>query len=229
MKISIVVFPGSNCDRDMQVAVRSVTGFEPKMIWHSDSDFEKTDLIILPGGFSYGDYLRCGAMASKTMVMREVVRRARMGVPVLGVCNGFQILIESGLLPGALMRNSGIKYVCKDVFLSVHCPNSIFTQGLSSTDILRIPIAHRDGNYFATTAILDELEAKNRIVFKYVDKDGCETSASNPNGSQRNIAGVLNEDRNVLGMMPHPERLYDPILGGADGKLFFRGIVKALS
>ena len=229
MKSSIIVFPGSNCDRDMQVALRDIADCEPEMVWHQDSDFGKVDLIVLPGGFSYGDYLRCGAMASKSIIMKEVIKRAHQGVPVLGICNGFQILIESGLLPGALMRNAGIKFICKDVYLTVASNDNIFTSNLNFGGTLRIPIAHGEGNYFAEDAVLDVLESENRIAFRYADQDGNHTEAANPNGSQRNIAGVLSKGYNVLGMMPHPERLADSILGGIDGKLFFQGLVNALS
>ncbi len=228
MKAAVIVFPGSNCDRDIQVSLRQSMGAEPLMVWHGDSSFDDVDLIAVPGGFSYGDYLRAGAMAAKSPVMREVIARAEKGVPVLGICNGFQILTESGLLPGALMRNAALKYVCKDVHLRVEANNTPFTQGYNSGEVLRIPIAHHDGNYFADAETLDELESENRIAFRYTTPAGTEDAAANPNGSQRNIAGILNKNRNVLGMMPHPERLADAALGGHDGKRMFEGLVQAL-
>jgi len=229
MKACVIVFPGSNCDRDLQVALRNAMGSEPEMVWHGDSSFSEVDLITVPGGFSYGDYLRAGAMAAKSPVMREIISRAKKGVPVLGICNGFQVLTESGLLPGALMRNANLKYVCKDVHLKVEASDTPFTQGYSDGGVLRIPVAHHDGNYFANDGLLDELESNNQIAFRYSDSDGELTEDANPNGSLRNIAGILNRERNVLGMMPHPERLADPTLGGTDGKAMFSGLVEALS
>jgi phosphoribosylformylglycinamidine synthase I len=229
MKAAVIVFPGSNCDRDIRVSLRKSMGKEPLMIWHQNSSFDDVDLITVPGGFSYGDYLRAGAMASKSPVMREIIARANKGVPVLGICNGFQILTESGLLPGALMRNAALKYICKDIHLRVEANNTAFTQGYNAGDVLRIPIAHHDGNYFADADTLDELENSNRVAFRYTNGLGEEADASNPNGSQRNIAGILNKGRNVLGMMPHPERSADAALGGDDGKRMFDGLVAALS
>jgi len=229
MKAAVIVFPGSNCDRDIRVSLRKSMGKEPLMIWHQNSSFDDVDLITVPGGFSYGDYLRAGAMASKSPVMREIIARANKGVPVLGICNGFQILTESGLLPGALMRNAALKYICKDIHLRVEANNTAFTQGYNAGDVLRIPIAHHDGNYFADADTLDELENSNRVAFRYTNGLGEEADASNPNGSQRNIAGILNKGRNVLGMMPHPERSADSALGGDDGKRMFDGLVAALS
>ena len=229
MKSCVIVFPGSNCERDMKIALRDISGSEPEMVWHADSDFQNVDLIVLPGGFSYGDYLRCGAMASKSKIMKEVVGRAKKGVPILGVCNGFQILVESGLLPGTLIRNSGIKYVCKDVNLTVESNDTIFTNNYSFNDVIRIPIAHRDGNYFAENSIIKQLEDESRIAFRYADKDGNHTEEANPNGSQKNIAGIYNKAKSILGMMPHPERFSDPLLGGCDGKLLFEGLVNAFS
>jgi phosphoribosylformylglycinamidine synthase len=198
------------------------------MVWHQNSSFDDVDLITVPGGFSYGDYLRAGAIASKSPVMREVVARANKGVPVLGICNGFQILTESGLLPGALMRNAALRYICKDIHLRVEVDDTVFTQGYNAGNILRIPIAHHDGNYFADDYTMDQLENDNRVAFRYTNDQGVETDASNPNGSQHNIAGILSKGRNVLGMMPHPERLADAELGGDDGKRMFDGLVAAL-
>ncbi len=224
MKSAVIVFPGSNCDRDVQVAVAASAGVEPLMVWHGDSDFPRVDLIVVPGGFSYGDYLRAGSMASTSPVMREVVKRAGDGVLVLGICNGFQILCESGLLPGALLRNAGLKFVCRDVFLRVEQADSPFTRGYGAGQVVRIPIAHHDGNYFADAATLDALEGDGRVAFRYCGADGAITDAANPNGSARNIAGILNQRRNVLGMMPHPERLAEAALGGTDGKPMFDGL-----
>ena len=228
MKAAVIVFPGSNCDRDIQVSLRKSMGDEPLMVWHGDSSFDYVDLIAIPGGFSYGDYLRAGAMAAKSPVMREIIARANKGVPVLGICNGFQILTESGMLPGALMRNAALKYVCRDINLRVEANNTAFTQGYNVGDVLRIPIAHHDGNYYADADTLSELEDYNRVAFRYTDASGNQTVDANPNGSQNDIAGILNKNRNVLGMMPHPERLADSELGGEDGKRMFDGLVAAL-
>jgi phosphoribosylformylglycinamidine synthase subunit PurQ / glutaminase len=228
MKAAVIVFPGSNCDRDIQVSLRKSMGDEPLMVWHGDSSFDYVDLIAIPGGFSYGDYLRAGAMAAKSPVMREIIARANKGVPVLGICNGFQILTESGMLPGALMRNAALKYVCRDINLRVEANNTAFTQGYNVGDVLRIPIAHHDGNYYADADTLSELEDYNRVAFRYTDTSGNQAVDANPNGSQNNIAGILNKNRNVLGMMPHPERLADAELGGEDGKRMFDGLAAAL-
>ena len=228
MKAAVIVFPGSNCDRDIQVSLRKSMGAEPLMVWHGDSSFDYVDLIAIPGGFSFGDYLRAGAMAAKSPVMREIIARANKGVPVLGICNGFQILTESGMLPGALMRNAALKYVCRDINLRVETNNTAFTQGYNVGDVLRIPIAHHDGNYYADAYTLSELEDYNRIAFRYTDASGNQAVDANPNGSQNDIAGILNKNRNVLGMMPHPERLADAELGGEDGKRMFDGLVAAL-
>ena len=228
MKAAVIVFPGSNCDRDIQVSLRKSMGDEPLMVWHGDSSFDYVDLIAIPGGFSYGDYLRAGAMAAKSPVMREIIARANKGVPVLGICNGFQILTESGMLPGALMRNAALKYVCRDINLRVEANNTAFTQGYNVGDVLRIPIAHHDGNYYADADTLSELEDYNRVAFRYTDASGNQAVDANPNGSQNDIAGILNKNRNVLGMMPHPERLADAELGGEDGKRMFDGLAAAL-
>ena len=228
MKAAVIVFPGSNCDRDLQVALRSAMGAAPEMVWHGDSDMPDVDLIAVPGGFSYGDYLRSGAMAAKSPIMKEVVARAGKGVPVLGICNGFQVLTEAGLLPGALMRNAQLKYICKDVLLKVAANDTAFTQAYDQDQVIRIPIAHHDGNYFADDNTLNELEDDNRVAFRYCDAAGTLSEDANPNGSQRAIAGIFNKNRNVLGMMPHPERLADAKLGGADGKPMFDGLVQAL-
>ena len=229
MRAAVIVFPGSNCDRDVAVALEQSMGSTPQMIWHRDTDLPVLDLIVVPGGFSYGDYLRCGAMAAHSPVMHEVKRRAEQGARVLGICNGFQILIEAGLLPGALMRNRDLRYVCKDVHLKVEDSRSAFTTGYSAGEVVRIPIGHGDGNYFADQKTLDVLEGEGLVAFRYCTSDGDIVDEANPNGSQRNIAGIFNNARTVLGMMPHPERLSDPKLGGADGRRVFEGLVETLS
>jgi phosphoribosylformylglycinamidine synthase len=228
MKAAVIVFPGSNCDRDVQVALRQSMGREPTMVWHKEGSFEEVDLIVLPGGFSYGDYLRSGAMAAHSPAMREVVKRARAGTPVLGICNGFQVLTEAGLLPGALMRNANLKFICRDVHLKVETSQSLFTSRYEQGQNVRIPIAHHDGCYYADEDTLEELEGRGQIAFRYTDEDGQVNEAGNPNGSLANIAGVFNETKSVLGMMPHPERLADPKLGGSDGRALFDGMVEAL-
>ncbi len=217
MKTAVVVFPASNCDRDAAVALSEATGVAPSMVWHQETSLPDADLIVLPGGFSYGDYLRSGAMAARSPVMKAVIEKAGAGVPVLGICNGFQILCEAGLLPGALMRNAGLNFVCRTVTLRVDNTQSRFTRTFEKNQTLEFPVAHHDGNYVADAATLDALEQAGRIAFRYVD---------NPNGSARDIAGVLNEAGNVLGMMPHPERVIAPLLRGVDGAAFFKGIVE---
>ena len=187
-----------------------------------------TDLIVLPGGFAYGDYLRCGAMAAHSPVMRDVVARAKAGTPILGICNGFQVLTETGLLPGVLMRNASLKFVCRDVHLKVEQPDTPFTNRYARGEVIRIPVAHGDGNYFADIATLDQLEGEGRVVFRYVDAGGNATIAANPNGAQRNIAGICDASRRILGMMPHPERLFEPILGGSDGRKMFESLLATL-
>ena len=220
MKSCVVVFPASNCDRDAAVALEQATGGAPTMVWHGETQIPDTDLVVLPGGFSYGDYLRSGAMAAQSPIMRAVVEKAKAGTPVIGICNGFQILTEAGLLPGALMRNASLNFVCRNVSLSVVNSQSMFTGAFEKGAVVNFPVAHHDGNYFADDETLDRLEGENRIVFRYID---------NPNGSARNIAGVINEAGNVLGLMPHPERVISPLLGGVDGATFFQGIVEATS
>ncbi|UTW56721.1 phosphoribosylformylglycinamidine synthase subunit PurQ [Kordiimonas sp. SCSIO 12610] len=219
MKSAVIVFPGSNCDRDMAVALEKITGVKPNMVWHGESDFEKVDFIALPGGFSYGDYLRCGAMSARSTVMKEVIKRAEAGVPVFGVCNGFQVLTETGLLPGALMRNAKLKFVCRDVTLKVENADSMFTSEYALGQEITIPVAHHDGNYFADDETLNRLSGEGQIAFTY---------AQDINGSQQNIAGVLNGKGNVLGMMPHPERMIEPALGGSDGRALFTSVMNAL-
>ena len=228
MKASVIVFPGSNCDRDAAVALQAAMGKAPIMVWHGDSELPNSDLIVLPGGFSYGDYLRSGAMAAHSPVMREVVRRAKAGTPVLGICNGFQVLTESGLLPGVLMRNATLRFICKDVRLKVERNDTIFTRQYAKGEVVRFPIAHKDGSYFADEDTLDRLEGENRVAFRYCEASGAVTEAANPNGSRRNIAGIYNETGTVLGMMPHPERLIDPALSGTDGVKMFASLVETL-
>ena len=221
MKSAVIVFPGSNCDRDMAVALREVGGKDPTMVWHRETELPRDlDLIAIPGGFSYGDYLRSGAMAANSPVMRGVKEATERGVPVLGVCNGFQILTEAGLLPGALMRNSTISFVCRDVPLKVENTQSIFTSRYHSGEEIVIPVAHHDGNYTADEATLDRLEGEGRIAFRY---------ARDTNGSARDIAGIINESGNVLGMMPHPERSVEPAHGRTDGRRLFEGLLEAVA
>ncbi len=228
MQASVVVFPGSNCDRDVKVAIEKITGAKVNMIWHGDAAVPQTDLIVLPGGFAYGDYLRTGAMAAHSPIMRDVVAKAKAGTAVLGICNGFQVLCESGLLPGVLMRNASLKFVCRDVHLKVERTDTPFTKAYAQGEIIRIPIAHGDGNYFADAATLDALEGNGRVVFRYVDREGNAVASANPNGSQRNIAGICDERRRVVGLMPHPERLFEPLLGGSDGRRVFESVVTSL-
>ncbi|MBE9558200.1 MAG: phosphoribosylformylglycinamidine synthase subunit PurQ [Proteobacteria bacterium] len=222
MKTAVIVFPGSNCDRDAAVALEAAFGTRPAMIWHRDSGLPDLDLILLPGGFSYGDYLRSGAIAARSPVLRAVKEQADRGVPVIGICNGFQVLTECGLLPGVLMRNAGLKYVCRDVDLVVESTVSPFMRGFATGQRITIPVAHHDGNYCADDATLDRLEGDGRVAFRYAPHD-------NPNGSARDIAGILNVRGNVLGMMPHPERAVDPKHCGIDGKAMFTGLVEALA
>ena len=229
MKASVIVFPGSNCDRDAAVALEAALGASPAMVWHGDAELPNSDLIVLPGGFSYGDYLRSGAMAAHSPVMREVVRRAKAGTPVLGICNGFQVLTEAGLLPGVLMRNATLKFICKDVHLRVERSDTSFARGYEKGQVVRFPIAHKDGAYFADEETLKLLEGEGRIAFRYCDTEGRPTPGANPNGSRNNIAGIYNETRTVLGLMPHPERLADQRLGGTDGAKMFKGLVESLA
>ncbi len=229
MKAAVIVFPGSNCDRDVQVALGKSMGRPPVMVWHQQTSLPDVDLIVVPGGFSYGDYLRSGAMAAHSPVLREVVRRAADGVAVLGICNGFQILTETGLLPGVLIANAGLKFICRDVFLRVEDTDCIFTGGYRAGQTIRVPVAHHDGNYFADEDTIKRLEDDRRVVFRYAGHTGEVSAAANPNGSIDNIAGILSENRRVLGLMPHPERLADPMLGGVDGRPLFDGLVEALS
>ncbi len=217
---AVITFPGSNCDRDMADALEKISGTAPARVWHGDASLpEGLDFIALPGGFSYGDYLRSGAMAARSPIMQAVVEAANRGIAVLGVCNGFQILTEAGLLPGALMRNAGIRFVCREVALTVETSQSLFTSGYTSGQRIVIPVAHHDGNYFADEATLDRLEGEGRVAFRYAEP---------VNGSARNIAGVLNANGNVLGMMPHPERMIESAHGGSDGRALFESAMRAL-
>lgn len=219
METAVVVFPGSNCDRDTAVALERFTGKKPKMIWHADTSLPKLDLIVLPGGFSYGDYLRTGAMAAHSPVMREVIAYAKKGGYLLGICNGFQVLCETQLLPGVLLRNKSLKFICKSVRLRVENNDNNFTRTYQKGQEVHIPIAHGEGNYFAEPETLKKLEDNGQVVFRYLD---------NPNGAAHDIAGIMNEKRNVLGMMPHPERVSDALLGGTDGAGVFESLVKGL-
>jgi len=223
VKAAVIVFPASNCDRDVAMALERATGKAPLMAWHGEANLpDQLDLIVLPGGFSYGDYLRCGAMAAHSPIMREVIARAKKGTPVLGICNGFQILCETGLLPGVLMRNASLKFRSRSVAMTVEATNTMFTARYTPGQTIRIPVAHGDGNYFADKATLDRLEGEGQVAFRYVEGD-------NPNGAARNIAGIFNERRTIMGMMPHPERVSEPLHGGTDGKVIFDSLVSALS
>jgi phosphoribosylformylglycinamidine synthase len=229
LKAAVIVFPGSNCDRDVAVALEAAMSRPPLMVWHRETELPPVDLVVVPGGFSYGDYLRCGAMAAQSPIMRAVKAAADAGTPVLGICNGFQILTETGLLPGALIRNAGLKFICKDVHLRVETTDSLFTRKYHAGAVIRLPIAHAEGNYFADGATLDRLEGEGLVAFRYATADGTVDEAANPNGSARHIAGIFNESKRVLGLMPHPERLVEDLLGGTDGKPMFEGLVEALS
>lgn len=225
MKFGVVVFPGSNCDHDAYFALKHSLGYDVEFLWHKDTSIPKEiSCVILPGGFSYGDYLRAGAIARFSPIMNEIIKFANNGGLVFGICNGFQILTESGLLPGALLKNTSLRFICKDVFLKVVSNNNPFTSLLEKGEVLRLPIAHFEGNYFADEDTLKELEDNDQIVFQYCNSEGIVDSISNPNGSLKNIAGITNKKKNVLGMMPHPERYCDPVLGGTDGKFIFDSI-----
>jgi len=222
MKSHVIVFPGSNCDRDIAVSIKNISGNAPEMVWHKETSISTSDLIVVPGGFSYGDYLRCGAIASTSPIMKDVIKKANDGVPIIGICNGFQILIESSLLNGALMRNESLSFICKDIFIKSKNNSSIFTK---NTNIAKMPIAHNEGNYFVSSDQLKKIQDNDQIAFQYCDQNGKIDNASNPNGSLKNIAGILNEQKNVLGMMPHPERAAEKILGCDDGKSIFESFV----
>jgi len=218
LRATVIVFPGSNCDRDISVALEGVTGFPVTMVWHGDANVPVSDVIVLPGGFSYGDYLRCGAMAAHSPIMRDVVVKAKAGTPVIGICNGFQVLCETGLLPGVLMRNASLKFICRDVLLKVDNAETFFTKCYLKDQVIHLPVAHAEGNYFADAETLDRLEDDDRVVMRYCDAQGNVTEAANPNGSQRNIAGICDKTGRIFGLMPHPERLFELALGGSDGR-----------
>ena len=226
MKSSVITFPGSNCDRDMDVALKKF-GFKNRMVWHNDVEIPKSDLVILPGGFSYGDYLRCGSMAAKSKIMNSVINFAKSGGLVLGVCNGFQILVEAGLVPGVLLRNKYLEFICKNVFVKVKNKDNKYFRNLDK-DILELHIAHNDGNYFCTKDQLKEINDNEQIAIYYCNENGDFKEQYNPNGSIKNIAGVFNKEKNVLGMMPHPERMIDISLSGEDGSLFFNNLINNL-
>jgi phosphoribosylformylglycinamidine synthase len=225
IKFGVVVFPGSNCDHDAYFALKKILGYDVTFLWHKDIDLQNSDVIVLPGGFSYGDYLRTGAIARFSPLMDKVISFAENGGVVMGICNGFQILLEAGLLPGVMLQNDSLKFICKDVYLSVENPNSIFTNSIDKK-IIKVPIAHGDGNYFADEDTLNNLVRNNQIAFKYCSKDGNTSAEYNANGSQMNIAGIINKRGNILGMMPHPERACDPVLRKTDGAMIFNSIVK---
>jgi phosphoribosylformylglycinamidine synthase I len=228
MTFAIVVFPGSNCDHDAYHAARDVLGQDADYVWHKDTDLKGADVVILPGGFAHGDYLRCGAMARFSPIMREVQAFAARGGPVLGICNGFQVLLEAGLLPGAMLRNRSLKFQCEHVHIRVEQTDTPFTLACRRGQVLRIPIAHGEGNYFAEPEVIARLEANRQVVFRYTNAAGLVVDDANPNGSAAAIAGLCNEARNVVGLMPHPERACEPALGSADGRLIFESVVAAL-
>jgi phosphoribosylformylglycinamidine synthase len=224
-KFGVVVFPGSNCDHDTYYVLKKIFDLDVIFLWHKQSSLEDSDVIILPGGFSYGDYLRTGAIARFSPIMNEVINFANKGGYVLGICNGFQILLEAGLLPGVMIRNESLNFVCKDIYLKTENKKTVFTKEIDGQNVLKVPIAHGEGNYFADDNTLKTLEDNNQIVFRYSERDGSITNSANPNGSVRNIAGIINRAGNVLGMMPHPERSSDSVLGKTDGSLIFKSLV----
>ena len=228
-KVGVVVFPGSNCDRDAFNAFGSVLNQEVEFLWHKDTNLNGAEIVVLPGGFSYGDYLRSGAIARFSPIMNEVIKFAESGGLVMGICNGFQVLVEAGLLPGALLRNANLKFACKQVYLRVETTKTPFTSGLGQGQILKVPIAHGDGNYYADETTLKSLQDNDQIVFRYSTRDGEITQEANPNGSILNIAGIVNKKRNVLGMMPHPERASEEILGSASGALVLKSVIETLN
>jgi phosphoribosylformylglycinamidine synthase I len=229
MKFAVVVFPGSNCDEDAYHAARDVLGQSAEYVWHKDTDLKGADVVVLPGGFAHGDYLRTGAMARFSPIMREVQLFAERGGPVLGICNGFQILLEAGLLPGAMLRNRGLKYRCEHVHVRVEQTDTPFTGGARAGQVLRIPIGHGEGNYFAPPEMLEKIEANRQVILRYTDSEGRLADAANPNGSVNAIAGICSEGRNVVGMMPHPERACEALLGSTDGKVILASVVAAFA
>ncbi|MDH7514831.1 MAG: phosphoribosylformylglycinamidine synthase subunit PurQ [Bacteroidota bacterium] len=229
VRFGIVVFPGSNCDHDAYYAVKHVLGADAVFLWHRDTTLRGVDVVILPGGFSYGDYLRCGAIARFSPIMKEVVRFAKAGGFVMGICNGFQILCESGLLPGSLLRNASLRFVCRMVHIRTERAGTAFTRLLAQGQVLTMPVAHGEGNYYTDASTLAGLEAKGQVLFRYSTLDGQVTPGANPNGSLRNIAGVMNEEGNVFGLMPHPERAMEHIIGSVDGAMIFRSVLEAVT
>ena len=229
MKFAIVVFPGSNCDHDAYHAAKHVLGQDAEFIWHKETSLAGADVVVLPGGFSHGDYLRTGAIARFSPIMNTVTEFARKGGPVLGICNGFQILLEAGMLPGAMLRNRDLKFHCEHVCIRVERTDTPFTTRTKAGQVLRIPIAHGEGNYFASPEVVDELEQSGRVVFRYCDAQGEQSDTCNPNGALNNIAGICNDSRNVVGLMPHPERACEPSLGSADGLVLFESVVSSLA
>jgi len=229
MRVAVIVFPGSNCDHDCYHAVKHVLGCETDFVWHKERVLSGYDLVIVPGGFSYGDYLRAGSIARFSPVMDAVTAHAKRGGYLLGICNGFQILTEAGLLPGALAQNVSMKFICKNTPLRVETENSYLTGGLKKGDVINVPVAHMDGRYIADDKTLDTLQSDDRVLFRYCDESGAVTDDANPNGSARNIAGILNAEKNVAGMMPHPERVCEESLGGVDGLLLFKAVLNAIS
>lgn len=228
MKSAVIVFPGSNCDRDAISAIESISGKRPQAIWHAETSLPELDLVVLPGGFSYGDYLRCGAMAAHSPILQAIRAHAAKGRLVLGICNGFQILVETGLLPGVLLPNSGLKFICKNVTLKVESTQSAFTSSYTKGQLVTFPIAHHDGNYFADTKTIQQLEDNGRVAFRYVNSQGVASSEANPNGSAHNIAGIFNASRNILGLMPHPERHVESLTGSTDGRILFESVLHNL-
>jgi phosphoribosylformylglycinamidine synthase len=229
MKFAVIVFPGSNCDHDAYYAATHVLGQQAELIWHKDTSLRGADVVVLPGGFAHGDYLRTGAMARFSPIMHEVKAFAAAGGPTIGICNGFQVLLEAGLLPGAMLRNSGLKYRCEHVHVRVEQTDTPFTRGAHAGQVLQIPIGHGEGNYYAPPDVLKSLEDRRQIVFRYCTADGRVEESANPNGSLHNIAGICSEGRNVVGMMPHPERACEPLLGSADGLVILESVVKSLA
>ena len=229
MRFSVIVFPGSNCDHDAYHAATAVLGQSAELIWHKDTDLKGADVVVLPGGFAHGDYLRTGAMARFSPIMREVKAFADRGGPVIGICNGFQVLLEAGLLPGAMLRNRGLKYRCEHVHVRVEQTDTPFTSAARVGQVLRIPIGHGEGNYYAPPEVLDRLEANRQVILRYTTADGALDDGANPNGSVNAIAGICNEARNVVGMMPHPERACEPALGSTDGLVILQSVVAAFS
>ena len=226
MNSSVITFPGSNCDRDMDVALKKF-GFKNKMVWHNDAEIPKSDLVVLPGGFSYGDYLRCGSMASKSKIMQSVINFAKGGGKVMGICNGFQILVETGLLPGVLLRNKYLEFICKNVFVKINNKENSYFKNFEK-DILEFHIAHNEGNYFCSKDQMKEIDDNNQIALYYSDINGKIDEKNNPNGSIKNIAGIFNKEKNIIGMMPHPERMIDNVLSGEDGSIFFKNLINNL-